>query len=91
MKKQGKKLSLTNQDAMLIESNDSTTVEMTEKEFRICIIKMIHEAKDEIGEQMQAKHDHSSKQLKEQMQEAKEHINKEIEILKKPNKQKYLK
>ena len=71
MKKQGKKVSLTNQDAILIESNDSVAVEMTEKEFRTCIIKMIHEAKDEIREQRQAMHDHSSKQLKEKMQEAK--------------------
>ena len=78
MKKQGKKVSLTNQDAIVIESNDSMAVEMTEKEFRICILKMVPEAKDKIRVQIQAMHDHSSRQLKEQMQEAKEHFNKEI-------------
>ena len=85
-------MSLKNHDAIVIESNDSMAVEMIEKEFRICILKMIREAKDEIREQTQAMHDHSSKQLKEQMQEAKEHFNKEIQILKKlKKKQKYLK
>ena len=39
-------MSLTNQDAILIESNDSMAVEMTENEFRIYIIKVIHEGKD---------------------------------------------
>ena len=90
MKKLGKKVSLTNQGAILIVSNDGMAVEMTEKEFGIYIIKMIHEAKDEIREQMQVLKDHTNQQIKEQMQEAKDHFNKEIEILKK-TKQKFLK
>ena len=52
IRKNWKKVSLTNQDAILIESNDSMAVAMTEKGFRNCIIKMIHEAQDEIREQM---------------------------------------
>ena len=87
MKKMGKKLSLTNQEAILIESNDSMAVEMTE----FCIIKMICEAKDDVREQMQAVHDHSSNQLKEKMQEAKEHFNKQIFWKKEEKTQKYLK
>ena len=80
--KQGKKVSQTNLDAILIDSNDSMVEEMSEKKFRIYIIKMIHKAKDEIREQMQALKDNSNKWSKEQMQEAKDHFSKEIEILK---------
>ena len=47
MKKQGKKMSQTNLDSILIESSDSMVEEMSEKQFRIYIIKMIHETKDE--------------------------------------------
>uniref|UniRef100_A0A8D2DGF2 A-kinase anchor protein 18 n=1 Tax=Sciurus vulgaris TaxID=55149 RepID=A0A8D2DGF2_SCIVU len=57
-------------ESILIESNDSMLAEMSEKNFRLYMIKMICEAKDEI---------------REQMQEVKDHFNKEIEILKKPN------
>ena len=71
MRKQAKKVFQTNQDSILIESSDSMVEEMSEKKFRIYIIKMIHKAKDEIREQMQAMNDHSNKQMKEQLQEAK--------------------
>ena len=81
MKKQGKKMIQTNLHSILIESSDSMGEEMSEKEFKIYIIKMIHEAKDEIKEQRQAMNDHSNKQMKEQLQE--DHFNKEIQILKK--------
>ena len=54
MKKQGEKMTQTNVDSILIESNDSMLEEMSEEEFRLYIIKMIHKAKDEIREQMQA-------------------------------------
>ena len=47
---------------LLIDSNDSMAVEITEKEFRIYMIKMVCEAKDKIREQMQAMRDHSSRQ-----------------------------
>ena len=65
MKKQGKEVFQTNQNSILIESNDSMVEEMSEKECRMYIIKMIQEAKNEIREQMQAMNDHSNKQLKE--------------------------
>ena len=75
----------TNLDSILIESNDRMLEEMSERDFRLCMIKMIREAKDEIREQMQAMNDNTNK-LKEHLQEAKDHFNKEIEILKeKPN------
>ena len=73
----------TNLDSILIESNDSMVEEMSEKAFRLYMIKMIREVKDEIREQMQAMNDNTNKQLKEQLQEAKDHFNKEIENLKK--------
>ena len=57
MKKQGKKMIQTNLDSVLIESNDSMLEEMSEKDFRLYMIKMICEAKDEIREQMQAMND----------------------------------
>ena len=38
----------TNLDSILIESSDSMVEVMSEKEFRIYIIKMICEAKDEM-------------------------------------------
>lgn len=52
MKKQGKKAPQTNQDATIIECIDSTVEEMSEKEFRMYIIKMICIVKDDIREQM---------------------------------------
>ena len=73
-----------NLDSIVIESNDSVLEEMSEKYFRLYMIKMVHEAKDEIKEQMQAMNDNTNK-LKEHLQEAKDHFNKEIEIHKKPN------
>ena len=79
----------TNLDSIVIESNDSMVEEMSEKDFRLYMIKMIHEAKDEIREQLQAMNDNTNK-LKEHLQEAKDHYNKEIEILKK-TKWKFLK
>ena len=51
MKKQGKKMIKTSLDSILIESNDSILEEMSEEDFRFCMIKMIREAKDEIREQ----------------------------------------
>lgn len=54
----------TNLDSILIESNDSMLEEMSEKDFRLYMIKMIREAKDEIREQMQAMNDHNNKKLK---------------------------
>ena len=75
MKKQGKKVFQTNQDSILIKSNDSMVEEMSEKEFRIYIIKMICKVKNEIREQMQATKDHFNKQSKEQIQEAKDYFN----------------
>ena len=57
----------TNLDSIVIESNDTMLEEMSEKDFRLYMIKMIHEAKDEIREQMQAMNEHTNKQLKEQL------------------------
>ena len=101
MRKQGKKIFQTNLDATSIKSNDRMAEEMTEREFRMYIIKIIretnkmkeqmHALNDEMKEQMQALNDHTNRQLKEQIQEAKDHFNKELEILKKKNKQKSLK
>ena len=54
MKKQGKKMIQTNLDSIVIESNDCMVEKMSEKDFRLYMIKMIHEAKDELREQMQA-------------------------------------
>ena len=79
----------TNLNAISIKINDSTAEEMSEREFRMYIIKTIRVAK-EMKEQMQALNECTNQQLKEQIQEAKEHFNKELEILKKP-KQKSLK
>ena len=75
-----------NLDSILIESNDRMLEEISEKDFRLYMIKMIHEAKDEIREKMQARNDNTNK-LKEHLQEAKIHLNKEIEIQKQTNKQ----
>ena len=66
MKKQERKVSQTNLDAISTDSNDSMVEEMTEKEFRMYINKMICEVKDDIWEQMQV---------------AKHYFNKEIEIM----------
>ena len=76
----------TNLDSILIESNDSMLEEMSGKDFRLYMIKMIREKKDVIREQMQAMND-NTKKLKEHLQEAKDHFNKEIEILQKKMKQ----
>ena len=76
-------MSQTNLDATSIKSNDNIAEEMSEREFRMYIIKMIREANNEIKEQMQALNNLISQQLKEQMQEVKDRINKEIEIMKK--------
>ena len=53
MRKQGKKMIQINLDSIFIESNDSMLEEMSEKDFRLYMIKMIREAKDETREQMQ--------------------------------------
>ena len=43
-------MSQTNLDAASIKSNDSMAEEMSKREFRMCIIKMIREANEEIRE-----------------------------------------
>ena len=63
MRKQRKKMSETNLDTISIKPNDSTAEEMSEREFRMYIIKTIREANEEMKEQMQA--------LKEEMKEDK--------------------
>ena len=70
-------MSQTNLDATSIKSSDSMAEEMSEREFRMYIIKMIREANNEMKEQMQALNDCATQQLKEQMREAKDHFNKE--------------
>ena len=81
----------TNLDTISIKPNNSTAEEMSEREFRMYIIKTIREVNEEMKEQMQALNDHTNQQLKEQIQKARDHFNKELEILKKKNKQKSLK
>ena len=46
MRKQGRKMPPKNLDVRSIKSNDSMAEEMTEREFRMYIIKMIREAND---------------------------------------------
>ena len=65
MRKQGKKMLQTNLDVTSIKPKESMAEEMTEKEFRMSIIKMIREANNEMREQMQALNDHTNGQLKE--------------------------
>ena len=50
MRKQGKKMSETNLDTISIKPNDSTAEEMSEREFRMYIIKTIREANEEMKE-----------------------------------------
>ena len=83
-------MSQTNLDIISIKPNDSTAEEMSERKFRMYIIKTIREANEEMKEQMQALNDRTNQQLKEQIQEARDHFNRELEILKK-KKQKSLK
>ena len=66
MRKQGKKMSQTNLDTISIKPNDSAAEEMSEREFRMYIIKTIREA-NEMKEQMQALNVHTNQQLKEQI------------------------
>ena len=54
----------TNLDSIFIESNDSMVEKMSEKDFRLYMIKMIHDAKDELREQMQAMNDNTKKAFK---------------------------
>ena len=67
-------MSQTNLDATSINSNDSMAEEMSEREFRMYLIKTIREANEEMKEQMQALNDRTNQQLKEQIQEAKDHF-----------------
>ena len=60
MRKQGKKMSQTNLDTISIKPNDSTTEEMSEREFRMYIIKIIHDVMDDEREQWQAMNDNSN-------------------------------
>ena len=78
-------MSQTNLDATSIKSNDSMAEEMSERDLRMYIIKMIREANDEMKDQMQTLNDHTNQQLKEQMWKARDHFNKELEILGKKN------
>ena len=71
MRKQGKKMSQTNLDTISLKSNDNTVEEMSEREFRMFIIKTIREANKEMKEQMQALNDHTNQQSKEQIREQK--------------------
>ena len=57
-------MSQTNLDATAIKSNDSIAEEMSEREFRMPIIKMIREANEEMKEQMQALNDEMKEQCK---------------------------
>ena len=83
-------MSQTNLDTISIKPNDSTAGEMSEREFRMYIIKTIREANEEMKEQMQALNDRTNQQLKKQIRKVKYHFNKELEILKN-KKQKSLK
>ena len=49
MKKQGNKAPQTSQDVPTIESIDNTVEEMSEKEFRKYIVRLIFKIKDIIG------------------------------------------
>ena len=51
-------MSQRNLDTISIKPNDSTAEEMSEREFRMYIIKKIREA-NEMKEQMQALNDHT--------------------------------
>ena len=73
-------MSQTNLDATPIKSNDSMAKEMSEREFRMYIIK---KANDEMKEQMQALNDRTNQQLKEQMREAEDHRVRDTEKKKK--------
>ena len=77
LREQRKKVYQTSLDAIPLEFNDSMVEEMSEKEFRMYIMKMIREVNNEMKEQMQALNDRTNHQLKKQMQEAKDHFNKE--------------
>ena len=48
MKNQGKKMIQTNLNSILIELNDCLVEEMSERDLRFCMIKMIHETKNEM-------------------------------------------
>ena len=61
----------TNQDAPIRESTDNTE-EMSKKEFRMYIVKLICKVKDGTWSE-----------IKEKTQEVKDHFNKELEIVKK--------
>ena len=74
MRKQGKKISQINLDGIAIVSNDSMAEEMSEREFRMYIIKMIREANEEIKEQMQALKD----EMKGQMQALNDPTNRQL-------------
>lgn len=70
MKKQGRKVPQTNQDITITEPRDSAGDEMSEKEFRMYIIKMTCELKNDLNEKIQAKIYHTNKEIREQIQDA---------------------
>ena len=88
MRKQGMKMSQTNLGDIAIKSNDSMAEEMSEREFRMYIIKMIRKANDEMKEQMQAQNDKMKEQMqalnnemKEQMQALNNEMKEQMQIL----------
>ena len=64
----------TNLDVTSINPSDSMAEEMTEKEFRMYIIKTIREANDEMKEQMHALND----EMKEKMQALNDRTNPQL-------------
>ena len=53
-------MSQINLNATSIKSNDSMAEEMSEREFRLYIIKMMREENNEMKEQMKALNDHTT-------------------------------
>ena len=76
MTKQGKKMSQTNIDTISMKPTDSTAEEMSEREFRMYIIKTIRKAK-EMNEQMQA----LKEEMKEQMQALNDPTNQQLRAI----------
>ena len=64
-------MSQTNLDGIAIISNDSMAEEMSEREFRMYIIKTIREANEEIKEYMQALNDRTNRHLKSEYRKQK--------------------
>ena len=67
-------MSQTNLDTISIKLNDSTAENMSERGFRMYIIKTIREANEEMKEQMQA----LKEEMKEQMKALNDHTNQHL-------------